>query len=291
MAYLRAGVGMHGELMIVYHSNLISNVREEHLKLFRGHTIRILKSYYDDKRFSVPSFVSGVFLDSGAFNAYRTGAVIDLDEYACFLKMNGNHYDAYASLDVIGDLNATLKNQRLLDSYGLLAIPTFHVGEPLKQLEQYIEKYSYLALGGMVPISRSVGLEIWLSRCWKILERSEVKVHGFGMSDVSLFGYPWYSVDSRTASLAGRMGEIISPWGRLKVSLGKAKLAVSNPLEKGRILDWLFSFLPGLVQNWDDIGAITPEASVRRIIINAMYLDKLSVTKINRPKVQNGFGL
>jgi len=59
-----------------------------------------------------------IFLDSGAFSAYTQKAVIKLDDYIAFIKKYAKYITVYANLDVIGDAEATLKNQKLMERQG-----------------------------------------------------------------------------------------------------------------------------------------------------------------------------
>lgn len=157
-----------------------------------------------------------IFLDSGAFSAYSQGIKINIEEYISFIKIHKKHLAHYANLDVIGDPDATLKNQKTMESAGLNPIPCFHYGEPLKYLFYYLKQYDYIALGGMVPISTR-DLRRWLDKifCNYICDKlgiPKVKVHGFGLTSFSLMKrYPWYSVDSTSWVLTGRMGSVYVP--------------------------------------------------------------------------------
>lgn len=157
-----------------------------------------------------------LFLDSGAFSAWTRGAKIDIHEYVDFIKQHEEAIDVYANLDVIGDASATYKNQKIMEKAGLHPIPVFHQGEPEKYLERYTKKYDYIAIGGLVGIS-SHALVRWLERMWdSYLTDSEglpiVKVHGFGLTSLRLmFRYPWYSVDSTSWVVTGRLGGIFVP--------------------------------------------------------------------------------
>lgn len=157
-----------------------------------------------------------IFLDSGAFSAFTKEAHIDLDEYIAFIKKHKDILEVYANLDVIGDPEGTLRNQKYMESKGLRPLPTFHFGESPKYLKLYLKSYDYIAIGGMVPISTE-RLVPWLDGIYSehLCDGNglpKVKVHGFGMTTISLMiRYPWYSVDSTAWVLVGRFGGIFVP--------------------------------------------------------------------------------
>lgn len=138
-----------------------------------------------------------IFLDSGAFSVFTGRAKINVEDYANFIKENRDKIEVYANLDVIGNHEATQKNQAYLEGLGLHPLYTFHFGSPLEILKQAITKYDYIALGGLVPHSKKrKRLENWLDKCFSII-KTDCKVHGFGLtSQWALEKYPFYSVDS-----------------------------------------------------------------------------------------------
>lgn len=156
-----------------------------------------------------------LFLDSGAFSAKTQGAEIDINEYINFIKENEKYIDVYANLDVIGNPKATWKNQRKMEKAGVNPIPVFHFGEdPELYLKPLIEKYEYIAIGGMV---KSGTLSIFLDNIFSKYICDEqgnpkCKVHGFGLTSLKLMlRYPWYSVDSTSWVVTGRLGSVYIP--------------------------------------------------------------------------------
>lgn len=161
-----------------------------------------------------------VFLDSGAFSAFSLGVEVDLPAYCRWIQQNLDIIrvedgDLMASvLDGIGDPLKTYQNQWAMEQLGVRPLPCFHYGEDERYLEHYIANYSYITIGGMVPIS-TPQLFHWLDRIWnKHLTdgsgRARIKVHGFGLTSVPLMQeYPWYSVDSSSWVQIGAHGNII----------------------------------------------------------------------------------
>lgn len=158
-----------------------------------------------------------LFLDSGAFSAWSQGKEINIDEYIQFIKDNKDVIDVYANLDVIGNAEATWKNQTYMESKGLKPLPVYHYGEDIKWLKKLLTgKYDYISLGGMVPISTG-DLIHWLDDLFKNYLCDDkgmpiVKVHGFGLTSLRLMlRYNWFSVDSTSWVVTGRMGSIYIP--------------------------------------------------------------------------------
>ena len=177
-----------------------------------------------------------LFLDSGAFSAWSKKLEIDIYEYIKFIKEHKQYIDTYAVLDDILDPETTLKNQNIMEKEGLNPLPCFHFGEDIKYLEYYLEKYDYIALGGMVPISTK-DLVNWLDNIFGnyICDKNgipKIEIHGFGLTSLFLMlRYPWYSVDSTSWVLTGRFGSVYVP----KIRNGKYiydenswKICVSN---------------------------------------------------------------
>lgn len=154
-----------------------------------------------------------LFLDSGAFSAASRGAVISLDEYIAYIKEHEDRLFCYATLDVIGDYEATRKNFDIMRAAGVKPLGTYHPGAPLSVLEYYCETCEYIALGGMVPLSRQQPtLKRFIDTCFSVIQKYwPKKVHAFGLtSQWALERYPFYSCDSTAAIMGGGLGRIMS---------------------------------------------------------------------------------
>ncbi len=177
-----------------------------------------------------------LFLDSGAFSAMTQGVVIDLKEYIKFIKEHEEHLEVYANLDVIGDADATWRNQQQMEKAGLSPLPCFHFGEDIKHLQRYLKNYEYIALGGMVGWP-SGQLSQWLDEMYTKYICGEdglprVKVHGFGLTSFKLMcRYPWYSVDSTSWVVTGRMGAVMvpKPWQGVLGEVWKVTVSSRSP--------------------------------------------------------------
>ena len=211
-----------------------------------------------------------LFLDSGAFSAWAQGVEVDIQAYIAFIKDNLDVIEVYANLDVIGiggkqpnELTAqkTLENQRIMEAAGLKPLPCFHFGEPLSYLEYYVENYDYLALG----VAGNSGLKLipWLDVCFGdfICGKDgfpKIKVHGFAVTSLRvMLRYPWYSVDSTSWILTGRMGAIYVPqyrggqWTHAEHS-GKIMVSTRSPglKDAGRHIDTLSPRQRGIVLDY-----------------------------------------
>lgn len=188
-----------------------------------GNSTRGLLSYYDlgsrkDNGAGIDKFAGiDIFLDSGAFTAFTQNKVISVHDYILYLKTYGHKFHIYAGLDVIGDPEETDKNQKTMEEAGLHPIPTFHYNSDLKWLREYVEKYDYIALGGLVPLAKDKPvLKNWLNKCFKLLLpyilNKKLKVHGFGVGNPDvLVRYPFYSSDS-TGWLGGEKFGDVTRW-------------------------------------------------------------------------------
>jgi hypothetical protein len=183
----------------------------------RNRRLRILISYHyfgkEDldtllaKHFTEP--YPEVFLDSGAFSAKTQGVAIDINAYVGFIKRNAHHLSTYSVLDVIGDAKGTRENQKRMEDMGVQPLPCWHTGETWDDLEWYIERYPYIAIGGMVPYLRfSQKLMPWLVQAFKQAKGRAV-FHGFGATSWKIASMvPWYSVDSSSWAAGVRFGQV-----------------------------------------------------------------------------------
>ena len=178
-----------------------------------------------------------LFLDSGAFSAWSQKVQIDIYEYIDFIKKHQDVIDIYANLDVIGSPKGTWQNQMIMEKEGLTPLPVFHYGEPIKWLQRYLKHgYHYVGLGGMVPVSTK-DLVSWLDDIYSNFICAsdglpKVKVHGFGLTSLQLMlRYPWYSVDSTSWVVTGRLGSVYIPQlenGKWIYDKNPWKVTVSN---------------------------------------------------------------
>ncbi len=134
-------------------------------------------------------------MDSGAFSAHNSGAVIVLQDYidCChrLMQTDPTLTEIY-SLDVIGDAEAGLANTEEMHRQGVPAIPCFHYGEPWPLLKKLCAEYPKIAIGGCVGRrDKDDFAGQCFARAWPH------KFHGFGFGgEKSIMSFPWHSVDA-----------------------------------------------------------------------------------------------
>ena len=193
----------------------------------------------------------GLFLDSGAYSAWSKGISIDINKYMRFISDNSEIITHYATLDSIGDPIQTLKNTSIMESNGLSPLPVFHYNEDIQYLKDMLDKYEYICLGGMVPIS-TPQLTLWLDDLWdRYLTHKDgsprVRVHGFGQTSMRLLKrYPWYSADSTSWVRPGAFGSILCDLGdysKVSVTYQSGDSSDSyyrmKPHDKKVFLEWI----------------------------------------------------
>lgn len=179
-------------------------------------SVRVLVSYHYHRDTDLDGLVArlggdvDLFADSGAYSAYASGAVIDLDAYSAWLNRWGHLFTVASNLDVIGDPLASARNHRQLNADGHEVFPVFHLGEPFRLLEGMCESYKFVALGGLVPYlasgsgnSNRAQIMRWMVRAHLIAKKTGTVLHAFGCTG-SLFlrDLPFYSADSSSYMFA-----------------------------------------------------------------------------------------
>lgn len=219
--------------MILYFSGASSKIVTQFMI---KHNCSRLFSYYSDKKIIESKICNDVFLDCGAWTAFTKNVNINIDEYLEYLKVNKDCYKVAASLDVIPQNNSSQSAKDSYDNFvylrnklrtDCLIIPTYHRGESidnLKRLLLYSDNYGQLDYIGIGAVASNVNAKMrdnFLQNIFNVIykERPDIKIHLFGLTDLSLLTkYPIYSADSTTWVMAGAMGEILTDFGRIKIS-------------------------------------------------------------------------
>ena len=149
-----------------------------------------------------------VFADSGAFTAFTKGVHIDIAEYAAWIRKWEKYLTVYLNLDVIGDQAGTSANQAKLEAMGLHPVPVYtfqRAGCDYSILAEMIERYPYIALGGMVPfMGRPKAIMPHIIKCFKMAGDRTV-YHGLGCTSWHILkAIPFYSVDSSSWTSGAR---------------------------------------------------------------------------------------
>lgn len=151
--------------------------------------------------------------DSGAFSALTQGTPIDLMAFCDWAHRWRSSLSWIASLDVIGDAEASWNNYRTLRDQGLDAVPTIHYGEPPELISRYADEgVDFIGLGGMViRKSEPQRLLRWTLSMFRYAREKhpEIRFHGWGVTHPDLvMPLPWFSVDSSGFSAAYRYGRL-----------------------------------------------------------------------------------
>ena len=184
--------------MIVYYAGMAGNVADLFTAVKYGCRHLMLSYYYNNSEKQMRRFRKlglHIFLDSGAYSAWKKGVSIDIDEYIQYIK--NNHIGKYIVLDVVGDPEKSYENLKYMESKGLQPLPVFHLGSDIKYLQQLVdEEYFCICLGGTVGSNRNKRIEFF-DECFNKFPNTYF--HGLGMTDPKLMlKYPWFSTDSTT---------------------------------------------------------------------------------------------
>lgn len=160
--------------------------------------------------------------------------VMDQDEmlnYIVFIYQNYKYIDFVVSLDHFTDSNISMDNYKFLKGIGIKSIPTFHIGEDVAVLEEYIRLGAdYIGLGGIVPFKLKGGkgvnskITTWINNT--IRNHIDTKFHLFGCQDPKI-------LDNCLPNLYSSDGAawIISAGNKYNREIGiddKIRLAVMN---------------------------------------------------------------
>lgn len=184
-----------------------------------------------------------LFLDSGAFGAWKRGIELPLKEYIAFIKKHERLVRGYVAMDVIPGLPAwrseetgaraggrasntrevveasaakSYENLQRMKDAGLNPVPVFHQDEDYKWLEKMLKDgETYIGISPYLKSHRNKILE-FLDTSFSIVcdakGRPTVKTHGFGMTNPVLIArVPWYSVDSTSWAIGAGYGHIMVP--------------------------------------------------------------------------------
>ncbi len=150
------------------------------------------------------------YYDTAEFKQY-------LDDYAAWIKEQGNGIDTYATVDVIYNAEKSWESFRYLqDKHGLNPVPVVHERTPLEWIDKYIESgCDYIGVGGLGQESSFRTYTAWADKLFAhICPKSNnylpiVKIHGFALTAFDLMKrYPWYSVDSASWAKAAAFGMV-----------------------------------------------------------------------------------
>lgn len=196
--------------------------------------ISILESYYylrNNEKFCplIPMFAN-FLLDSGAFTFMNGAGKVDWDkyveEYAAFINKWDIKRFFELDIDVFVGLNEVERLRAKLEKLtGKKPIVVWHISRGKEKFLESLEKYDYVALGGLVK-NRVLSQYIPETAFpWFINEAHKrgVKIHGLGYTKVpNLKKYHFDSVDS-TAWLAGNRGGFLYKFNPRELKMEQIK--------------------------------------------------------------------
>lgn len=161
----------------------------------------------------IASWGTRIIGDSGAFSAMSTGAPIDREVFHAWADRWRDDLFWVASLDVIGDQEATFANWMASKDDGLDLVPTLHYGADPSAMDRLVENGATLiGLGGMVPYSsEKERLMRWCLSMHRYARDNHpgVRFHGWGISHPYLVdNLPWWSTDSSGFASCFRFGTL-----------------------------------------------------------------------------------
>ncbi|MHA1969501.1 MAG: hypothetical protein ACW964_17100 [Candidatus Hodarchaeales archaeon] len=137
------------------------------------------------------SYDGAIMIDSGAYSAYNSGAITQIEEYLSFiqdLKYSIQDKDTIVNLDVIRNQNHSLSNWKYLKAkLNCQILPVIHF--PNKKNDYSTSEY--IGLGGMVPafkinqIGSVYDVASWLK---SFISSKGKRFHGFGV------GSPYHQI-------------------------------------------------------------------------------------------------
>lgn len=163
-----------------------------------------------------------IFIDSGAFSAWRLKKPVDINKYCAWLHQNLDWIECYAALDSIRPDDPELAAQESYDNLlfmrkqGLNPIPVWHIRESVDWLHRMLDLgCEYIGLSG-TSIDSMQATDHWLEMAWSHLVDSKgaplVKVHAFGEARESCMKkFPWTSSDAATWIGAQQYGRLMMP--------------------------------------------------------------------------------
>lgn len=180
---------------------------------------KLVASRTSDGRKIEREHVSFDYVNSLKFQTY-------LGNYIAFLQDFGSEYDFYVTLDIIMSGELTWDIQKTMEQEGLNPVPVFHLNEPWKYWEKYIDNYDYIGLGGLgqdIPVERFRPFgDKAFSKIWDKKGPPKNKIHGFAVNSTAvLLRYPYYSVDASSWTAFARNGVVCIPvptWSHGKIT-------------------------------------------------------------------------
>jgi len=158
-----------------------------------------------------------ILIDSGAFEAFRLGIELDVEEYVDFIKSVEGKVTAYVQMDVVSNISKTLQNYEKCRKLGINPMGVFHFGNPSWVIDEFADLgCDYLGFGGcgvlLTPLyggakdssRRKEAVFGFLDRNFKVMASHGMRCHLLGsFNGKFLEAHPFYSSDASTAAMDG----------------------------------------------------------------------------------------
>lgn len=269
-------------------------------QLIEDRKYKRLLSYVNDKRHIEDRREKQLltFVDSGAYSSHTRGIHLDVDEYIQYTNERDPVIEMFAQVDKIPassskqDVEQAAKQtwenylymrERVNSPQKL--VPVFHRGEDFKNLLNildYPEELTFLALGALVGVPTKQR-EMFIEKSFTLIQkyRPSLKIHGFGMTNLSLLEqFPFYSADSTSWIMTAINGAIMSPFGVVLVSDQKTH-------EPGHLFNIAPALQEQVIQYVKSFGFDVQDLSkehARRCMLNIEYLANWATNYKYKPK-------
>lgn len=219
-------------------------------------------------------------LDSGAFTAWNSGKVINMDEYCKFIDSLPFKPDFIVQLDVFGDSEKTYENYQLMKKRGYKVMPVFTRGDTKERLEEFYKDTDYIMFGGIVIGGKNTNYVKWF------LEQNKGrKCHWLGFVKMPFIKhFKPESVDSSSVTSSERYG-ILSAYrgfGNVK-SFRRTDFAEGNPFTDSEMK--IARFLPSEVSELKKEDAWKAEGKAEQMNMRTHVLRSVEVEKILGTKI------
>lgn len=178
-------------------------------------TKNILISYFYFRKFDLDRLAgTRIACDSGAISVRRLGKEIHTREIVTWTNIWQHRMAWQASLDVLGDPEASRANWNEMVDLGVPGVPTLHLREHPSEMDYYAERgVDFMGLGGTALIDAAPTKEDklrWLVACFKYARENhpQMRFHGWGLSNNYLLRLPFFSVDSSGWGASYRYGRL-----------------------------------------------------------------------------------
>ena len=188
-----------------------------------------------------------LILDSGAFTFLNSDSKMNMDEYLDEYIKFINKYDIkrFAELDIdpiVGYEKTMLMRDRLERETGKKCIPVWHKSRGIQAFKDDVEKYSYVAIGGIVTKEIKRNEFPIFKKLTRYAKARGVKVHGLGFTGKDCYEYGFYSVDSTSWSSGMRYASTYKFIGNELKMIKKpenTRLKDGVTIDKHNIVEWI----------------------------------------------------